>query len=174
MTYAELAKVWNISLPAARRLTRHHHWHEQVGNDGVVIVSFPLSALEKPGRPVSFRDPGTRPSTRGDEAASDTARAPAVRALERAVEGRCAPDRAEQWPVALRAEFAGAQAAERNAIELVKYITAEASELRKRADDVLRAERIARDEAAGLRAGFDARRQWGLRRRLRWALSRKR
>jgi hypothetical protein len=33
------------------------------------------------------------------------------------------------------------------------------------------AERIARDEAAGLRAELDARRVWGLRRRLRWALS---
>jgi hypothetical protein len=30
------------------------------------------------------------------------------------------------------------------------------------------------DEAAGLRAELDARRQWGLRRRLRWALSRRR
>jgi hypothetical protein len=32
----------------------------------------------------------------------------------------------------------------------------------------------ARKEAAGLRAELDARRQWGLRRRLRWALGRKR
>jgi hypothetical protein len=40
--------------------------------------------------------------------------------------------------------------------------------------NALTAERIARDEAAGLRAELDARRTWGLRRRLRWALGRRR
>jgi hypothetical protein len=83
-------------------------------------------------------------------------------------------NRAEQWAVALRAELAEAQAAERKAVEMVKYVTAEASGLRQRADDAPTAERIARDEAAGVWAEFDARRQWGLRRRLHWALSRKR
>jgi hypothetical protein len=67
-----------------------------------------------------------------------------------------------------------AQAAERKAIELVKYVTAEASEQRRKADDATAAERIARDEAAGLRAELDARQEWGLRRRLRWALGRRR
>ena len=129
---------------------------------------------------MTFRDPGTRRrSVSWDDAASDggadIVRDPAVRALEHAVEALCAQlHRSEQWVVALRAELAEAQAAERKAVELVKYVTAEASELRQRADDALTAERIARDEAAGLRAEFDARRQWGLRRRLRWALSRKR
>jgi hypothetical protein len=47
-------------------------------------------------------------------------------------------------------------------------------EERTRTVDALTAERIARDEAAGLRAEQDARRQWGLRRRLRWPLSRRR
>jgi hypothetical protein len=184
MTYAQLAEARNIPLPAARRLTLRHHWHKQVGNDGVVIVSVPLSALQNPEKPMTFRDPGTR--RRGvswDDAGSDTGRDggadivrdPAVRALEHAVEALCAQlHRSEQWVPALRAELAEAQATERKAVELVKYITAEASELRQRADDALTAERIARDEAAGLRAEFDARRQWGLRRRLRWALSRKR
>lgn len=180
MTYAQLAEARNISLPAARRLTLRHHWHKQVGNDGVVIVSVPLSALQKPERPMTFRDPGTRRrSVSWDDAASDggadIVRDPAVRALEHAVEALGAQlHRSEQWVVALRAELAEAQTAERKAVELVKYVTAEASELRQRADDALTAERIARDEAAGLRAEFDARRQWGLRRRLRWALSRKR
>ena len=36
------------------------------------------------------------------------------------------------------------------------------------------AERIAREEAARLRAELDARRQWGLCRRERWALGRRR
>jgi hypothetical protein len=76
-------------------------------------------------------------------------------------------DRAEQ-----RADEA--QAAERKAIDLVKNATAEASDQRKRADDAATAERIARDEAAGLRAELEIRREWGLRRRLRWALGRRR
>lgn len=184
MTYTQLAEARNISLPAARRLTLRHHWHKQVGNDGIVIVSLPLSALQKPERPMTFRDPGTRRrSVSWNDAASDIGRDggaaivrdPAVRALEHAVEAlRAQLHRAEQWVVALRTELAEAQAAERKAVELVKYVTAEASELRQRADNALTAERIARDEAAGLRAEFDARRQWGLRRRLHWALSRKR
>ena len=49
---------------------------------------------------------------------------------------------------------------------------AEVLELRQRLDEAATAERIARDEAAGLRAERDARREWGLRRRLRWALGR--
>jgi len=53
-------------------------------------------------------------------------------------------------------------------------LCAERQELRRLMTDAQRAERIARDEAAGLRAELDARRTWGLRRRLRWALSRSR
>jgi hypothetical protein len=59
-----------------------------------------------------------------------------------------------------------ARAGERKAIELVKHVTAEARELRKRGDavhaqlaDAEGAERIARDEAAGLRAELHARRR---------------
>jgi hypothetical protein len=51
---------------------------------------------------------------------------------------------------------------------------AEVVELRQRLDEAATAERIVRDEAAGLRAELDARRTCGLRRRLRWALGRKR
>lgn len=53
-------------------------------------------------------------------------------------------------------------------------LIAERQELRRLLTDAQTAERIARDEAAGLRAELDARRVWGLRRRLRWALSRRR
>jgi hypothetical protein len=122
-------------------------------------------------------------------AGSDTTRDPAIRALEHAVEGLCEQlgnanqraERAEQQSDAdreradrLHGELVEARAAERKAIDLVKYATTEASDQRRRADDAATAERIARDEAAGLRAELDARRQWGLRRRLRWALGRRR
>ena len=123
MTYAQLAEARNISLPAARRLTLRHHWHKQVGNDGVVIVSVPLSALQKPERPMTFRDPGTRPrSVSWDDAASDGGADivgdPAVRALEHAVEALCAQlHRSEQWVVALRAELSEAHAAGRKVFE---------------------------------------------------------
>src|SRR3954447_11452406 len=48
MTYAELAETRGISLTAARRLTLRHHWPKQIGNDGLIRVSVPLSALTKP------------------------------------------------------------------------------------------------------------------------------
>ena len=51
---------------------------------------------------------------------------------------------------------------------------AERQELRRLVTEAQTAERIARDEAAGLRAALEARRTWGLRRRLHWALSRTR
>src|SRR5215471_15778227 len=45
MTYAELAAVRGISRTSAKRLAQRHHWGRQVGNDGVVRVTVPLSAL---------------------------------------------------------------------------------------------------------------------------------
>jgi DNA uptake protein ComE-like DNA-binding protein len=98
----------------------------------------------------------------------------ADRAEQRLDEERARADRAEEHATMLRAELADAQVAERKTVELVQYVTAEASEQRKRADDARTAGQIARDEAAGLRAELDARREWGLRRRLSWALSRRR
>src|SRR5262249_53586571 len=85
---------------------------------------------------------------------ADTPRDPAIRALEHAVEKLCEQlenanqraDRAEQRADLLEVKF-------------------EAGAL---------AERIAREEAAGLRAEAEARRTWGLRRRLCWALWRRR
>jgi hypothetical protein len=88
-------------------------------------------------------------------------RDPTIRALEHAVEGLCeqledANQRAD------RAEERADRAEQRADLLQVKF---EAGAL---------AERIAREEAAGLRAELDARRTSGLRRRLRWALSRRR
>jgi hypothetical protein len=51
---------------------------------------------------------------------------------------------------------------------------AERQELRRLVTDAQTAERLSRDEAAGLRAELDARRTWGRRRRLRWTLRRRR
>jgi hypothetical protein len=94
---------------------------------------------------------GSRRMTYSEPA--DTTCDPAILALEHAVEGLCEQlenanqraDRAEQRADLLQVKF-------------------EAGAL---------AERIARDEAAGLRAELDARRQPGLTRRLRWALGRR-
>src|SRR5512133_3386984 len=45
MTYAELADVRGISVTSARRLVLRHHWPRQTGNDGIVRVTVPLTAL---------------------------------------------------------------------------------------------------------------------------------
>jgi hypothetical protein len=47
MTYAELAAVRGISLSSARRLVIRHRWPRQAGNDGIVRVTVPLTALAK-------------------------------------------------------------------------------------------------------------------------------
>ena len=72
MTYAELANVRGISLPSARRLVLRHRWPRHSGNDGVVRVTVPLTALRKSPETADFRDtttPGsvttTDPMTRG-------------------------------------------------------------------------------------------------------------
>jgi len=100
---------------------------------------------------------GSRRTTHAELATRD----PAMRALEHAVEGLCeqledANQRAD------RAEERADRAEQRADLLQVKF---EAGAL---------TERIARDEAAGLRAELEARHTWGLRRRLRWALGRKR
>ena len=48
MTYAELAAVRRISPASAKRLTQRHRWGRQMGNDGVVRVTVPLSASSTP------------------------------------------------------------------------------------------------------------------------------
>src|SRR5215213_5893783 len=59
MTYAELAEARSISITAARRLTLRHHWAKQTGNNGLVRVSVPLSALAKPKRIAAPHEPGS-------------------------------------------------------------------------------------------------------------------
>jgi hypothetical protein len=160
MTYAELAEARGVSVLAARQLTRRHRWHKQVGNDGLVVVSVPLSALANPQKTAKSADAASRHSvTAGDtasDAASDTvsdAASDAVQAFEAAL-------------TILREQLDR----ERDHTDRAR---ARADKAEARISDAEAAERIARDEAAGLRAELDARRTWGLRRRLRWALGRR-
>jgi hypothetical protein len=66
----------------------------------------------------------------------------------------------------LQAELIDLRVSERIADRAV----AEVLELRQRLDQAATAERVARTEADDLRAVLDTRQQWGLARRLRWAL----
>ena len=59
MTYAELAIVRGISAASARRLVLRHRWPRQTGNDGVVRVTVPLTALRKIPETVDFPDTTT-------------------------------------------------------------------------------------------------------------------
>jgi hypothetical protein len=76
----------------------------------------------------------------------------------------------ERQTGSLRTKLADLRKTEQTALDWAKTSAAEASDLRKKAYDAMTAERITSDEAGGLRAELDARRTWGLRRRLRWAL----
>ena len=51
MTYVDLAEARGISLSSARRLVLRHRWPRQRGNDGVVRVIVPLTALAKSAEP---------------------------------------------------------------------------------------------------------------------------
>jgi hypothetical protein len=46
MTYVEIAAARKISLASARRLVLRHHWPRQTGNDGLVKVTVPMTAIE--------------------------------------------------------------------------------------------------------------------------------
>jgi hypothetical protein len=63
MTYAELATVRGISQASARRLVLRHHWPRQRGNDGIVRVTVPLTALVKGAETTGLRVTMTGPAT---------------------------------------------------------------------------------------------------------------
>lgn len=188
MTYAELGAARGISAASAERLVRRRRWPRQVGNDGIARALVPAGEDQKaehvrPGHP--GRSHGeTPPVTSGPDirdvireairevvtplsAQLEAANQRADRAEQRLDEERARADRSEQ-----RADEA--QVGERHALELVEHVTAEASEQRKRGDalhtqlaDAQGAERIARDEAAGLRTRLDQLQARGLWARLR-------
>ena len=119
MTYAELAKARSISLTAARRLTLRHHWPKQMGNDGLIRVSVPLSALDRPRKSAAERRPTSDTPSLPSDPLSDpeTDTAHALRALESAVEGlreqltvaNRRADRSEHHIEELQAALAAAQ-----------------------------------------------------------------
>ena len=75
MTYAEPAEARAISLSSARRLVLRHRWPRQRGNDGVVRVIVPLTALAKSAETAGFHVTATDPTT---SHATDTVSPPAV------------------------------------------------------------------------------------------------
>lgn len=195
MTYAELAAVRGISPASAKRLTQRHRWGRQMGNDGVVRVTVPFSALVSPSKPVTTHgspSPATgaadpvMPTAVADDVARDIAPddvgdvTPATTALVRGMEVL-----REQLAKADRREEAQRQRAEdaERRLDNERQLVAEG---RNRIDelfsmlevshgklaDAVAAQRIAADEAAALRAEADRRREWRLLRRLRWAIRR--
>jgi hypothetical protein len=162
MTYVELAIARGISLASARRLVLRHRWPRVPGNDGLVRVIVPLTALEKPRGTAE----ATRTTTGEADTASDTpavahvpttdpktvapATDPVTVTLTKAIETLC-----DQLGKAERR----AEIAERRIGELATSLA-----------DAAAAERIAAGEAAALRAELDQRRGWRLLRRLGWAL----
>jgi hypothetical protein len=185
MSYVELAAARGISLPAARRLVLRHKWPKHTANDGTVRVSVPLSALEKPRKTAAPRDAASDPTSLAGDPTSDTTTAradtrsdpmpdPASDTVSRALDTlrdqleqeRHRAERAEEKATALQTELLELRVAER----MAERGAAEAAELRQRLDEAATAARLARAELDGLRAELDARRTWGLRRRLRWAL----
>ena len=184
MTYAELGEARGISPKSAERLAQRRRWPRQVGNDGMARVVVPIGEDRVTPRRqglTSSPDIATRRGVTstpyiGDvigaaihdlvaplSAQLEHERTRADRAERRADEERTVAEK-------LRAELIDLRVSERIADRAV----AEVVELRQRLDEAATAERIVRDEAAGLRAELDARRTWGLRRRLRWALGRRR
>jgi hypothetical protein len=151
MTYAELADTTRD--PATRALDHTVEW-----------LCEQLTKAEQRGA-LAERD-----------AAALSGELGGLRVLERAAVAEVAVlhqqlEVTERLAGALRTELAELRKTEQTALDWAKTSAAEASDLRKKADDAATAERIARD---GLRAELDARRTWGLWRRLRWALGRKR
>jgi hypothetical protein len=168
MSYAALAEARGISVLAARQLTRRHRWHKQVGNDGLVVVSVPLSALANPQKSAKSSDAASRHSITAADTASDTASDTVSDA---------ASDAVRAFEAALSICSAQLEQAAADKAELRQQLDRE----RTRADraeaqisEALTAEQLARAEADDLRAVLDTRQQWGLARRLRWALGRKR
>lgn len=174
MTYAQLADARGVSVLAARQLTRRHRWHKQVGNDGLVVVSVPLSALANPQKSTKSADTASRYSVKATDAVSGASDAASDTASDAASD--TASDTASDSD-AVRT-FEAALAILREQLDRERGHTDRERERADRAEqradraeaqlgDAMTAERIARDEAAGLRVEFDARKQWGLWRRVR-------
>jgi hypothetical protein len=164
MTYAELAAVRGTSQASAERLVRRRRWPRQVGNDGVVRVTVPLTEAENPRKGA---DPGLAPDNSGPPpghvrmsprtspglSAPDDPRT--VRALENAVEAL-----REQLTKADQREEAERGRADRAECHLEDE-RQRVDELRTALSDAVAAERIAAGEASALRAEVERWRHMG-------------
>jgi hypothetical protein len=164
MTYAELAAVRGTSQASAERLVRRRRWPRQVGNDGVVRVTVPLTEAKNPrGSAVSGLAPDNTDAPPGhvrmSPLTSPGQSAPAdprtVRALETAIEAlREQLTKADQRA---EAERGRADRAERHLEDEQKRV----DELRTALSDAVAAERIAAGEASALRAEVERWRHMG-------------
>ena len=175
MTYAELAAVRGISPASAKRLTQRHRWGRQIGNDGVVRVTVPLSALVNTAK------------IKGETVACDDFVSSATTAIDPVTPAAVTADVANDVILAtdvlaraietLREQLVKADQREESERRRGERAEREVEDGRKRIDelqtalaDARTAEGIAASEAAALRAQDDRRREWGFIRRLRWAV----
>lgn len=129
---------------------------KQVGNDGVVIAS----ALQKPERPMTFRDPGTLAVASAGMMLPQTQDA-ALRQTRCAIRRFARSNRrsrgcARNWIVPSNGPLRCAPNWPRRGLQSAKRSSWSNTLALPPADCV--SERIARDEVAGLQAEFDARR----------------
>lgn len=190
LTYAEAADSLGISTEAVWLRARRSEWPRRAPNEHGAVARVLVSDDDRgtdrsDDRPRPALTAGRPPDDRRTSAGQSD-RQPAghdrpdlpvtgpdiARTVREAVELLLAPLR-EQLDVANRhldEERVRADQTERRADEALaeaRDVRWQLDETRARALDALTAERIARDEAAGLRAELDARKQFGLWRRVR-------
>ena len=159
LTYEELGQLTGRTPNGARMFASRRNWPKRssnrIGERATVLV--PTEIAETPSRASHDAERAkVAPLANGtDERA--IARA-AIDAAHRAARHRESPPRRGTAAFRWRAD-----------VQRTCHGTCgdEISDVRRELSDATAAERIARDEAAGLRAELDARKQWGLWRRLR-------
>jgi hypothetical protein len=167
LTYAEAAELLGISSEAVRQRARRYKWPRRTPNEhGAVAKVLVPDAERGTDRPSPALNGGQPADNRGtaERQPPGHERVDSAELVRRTVDLMMGPireqltraeqraERAEQEAAKLRAEVVELRVSER----IADRAAGEAVELRKQVDD--------------LRAELDARKQWGLRRRLRWAL----
>ena len=61
MTYAEAAELMKIKIDSVKRRARNRRWHREIGNDGLVRIAVPLTALPDPSITVQLDNLPDRP-----------------------------------------------------------------------------------------------------------------
>jgi hypothetical protein len=157
LTYVELGRLLGCTANAARVRAQRHGWPRRAPNivGGRAAVLVPEEVI--------VRGSATHIEPVCDERPADDVRGPNgtvhphVQALVQAIDS-------------LTAQLATKDAQIERADERARHECARADRLETVLADAVAAERIAANEAAALRTKDDERRQWGLWRRLRWAL----